>query len=428
MPWEIFHWHALFAGPETIFWKVFIPPVLYGLHGYWATWMAVGALFHPYEAKFIPGTNIQLPLTPGIFPKRQAKLAQAVASTITDTLLTPADIKVKVEALLTEENIYLSVDLFVESVLTEFRDTAKLHRLASDIAELSPTLLNHLIESTIESIERGKDRRVAQIAEKIFDQVIVNLRIPTDQAVHIADRFMDSLITPLLVRNAFINVLNSQNINTLDQSIQAHASGLYKVLARIIGVKRICYEWKNFLESEPEESQKLISDLIKRFGIRDQIVFKIANFDLVSLPLQTITNLKDDLVAFVESFLVNHKYEILQAAGKIENEAMVTVRSAIIRFNPESVPTAWVKRVKQDLATFVHSYLTRELGVLLEKAIPALGMYSLIARKIDLLTSKQIEELVQRICRQELRALELFGGLIGFVLGLIQILVNAIAP
>lgn len=427
MSWEIFHWQSLFASWDSFGLKVLLPPVLYGIHGYGATWMAVAALFHPYEAKFIPYTKIQIPLTPGIFPKNQAKLAQAVAATVTDTLLTPEDIKAKAETLLTENNIYLSVDLFVESVLTEFRDTTKLHRLASDIAELSPTLLHHLLASIIDSVEQGKDRRVAQITEKIFDQVILSVRISLDQANELASRLMEAFATPAKVRSALIALLSPQNINALDESIQAHASGPYKILARIIGVKRVCYEWRNFLEKEPEEAQKIIGDLIRRFGIRDQIAVQIANFDMRSLPLQTIAKLKENLVAFVESFMVEHKADLLSAVSKIENEAMGTVRSAIVQFNPGSIPSLWVERAKHDLATFAYSYLKRELGVLLEKAIPALGMYTLIARKIDLFTARQIEELVQRICRRELRALEFFGGVIGFVGGIVQIFVNALS-
>ena len=125
--------------------KVVAPPFLYFAHGYLATWMAVAALFRPYNAHYIPFTSIQLPLTPGIFPKRRSKLSQAVAATVTDTLLTTKDIKAKVEELLTPENLYRTCDLFVDAVLKEFRDTAKLHRLAQDIAELSPAVLEHFL-------------------------------------------------------------------------------------------------------------------------------------------------------------------------------------------------------------------------------------------------------------------------------------------
>lgn len=250
MPWITIQWHfeALFADSNAIFWKVLVPPILFGLHGFGATWMAVWCLFHPYEAKFIPGTKIQLPLTPGIFPKRRSKLASAVASTVTDTLLTTADIKTKVEGLLTEGNIYLSVDLFIESVLTEFRDTTKLHRLASDLAELSPTILHHLLDSTIEGIKAGKDRRLAAIIDKIFDHVILSARISPEQARLITSFLMEAVLTPAKVRNGLLILLTPQNISALDDSIQAHAGTAYKILAKLIGIKRVCYECRNFLE------------------------------------------------------------------------------------------------------------------------------------------------------------------------------------
>lgn len=423
-----FHWEALFLSQSTIIWKVVVPPVLYFAHGYLATWMAVAALFRPYEAHYLPFTKWQLPLTPGIFPKRRAKLAQAVAGTITDTLLTPADIKSQVEHLLTEENIHLTIGLFFDSVLKEFRDTTKLHRLASDIAELSPTLLEHFVSSSIESLAAGKDTKIATITEKVFDQVILTTRISIEQANEFAARILEAFATPPKVRSALITLLSPTNIAALDDSIGAHASGPYKLLARIIGVKRICYEWRNFLEKEPEEAEKIITDLIARFGIKDQIAIQIANFDLRSMPLQTIAKFKQNMIVFVESFLIEHKEDIILAVRRVEGEAMSSVRQAIVRFNPESIPVSWLERCKQDLSGFVYSYLKRELGELLEKAIPKLGMYNVIAQKIDLFTAQQLENLVKRICKQELKALEWFGGFIGLMLGFVQILVNAIEP
>jgi uncharacterized membrane protein YheB (UPF0754 family) len=424
--WVSIHIQSLFASPSIFFWKVALPPILYAVHGYFATWMAVACLFRPYEPKYFMG--YQLPWSPGIFPKRRSKLAQAVAATITDTLLTPADIKAKAETLVTETNIYLSIDLFVDSVLKEFRDTTKLHRLASDLAELSPTLLQYLVISTVDGLEKGKDQKVAAITEKIFDQIILTMRIPLDQANEIASRLMEAFATPAKVRNALIALLTPQNISALEESIQAHAGGPYRILARIIGIKRVCYEWRNFLEKQPTEAEKIIGDMIKRFGIKDQIALQIANFDVRAMPLQSIAKLKKNIITFVESFLLHHRDDILESVKRIEVEAMGTVRAAIIRFNPESIPPAWLVRAKQDIAAFAYAYLKRELGELLERAIPALGMYTLIEQKIDMFSSQQLERVVVRICEQELKLLKWLGAVIGFMLGLIQILINAFGP
>jgi uncharacterized membrane protein YheB (UPF0754 family) len=403
-----------------IWWVIVFPPILYGFHGWFATEMAIWALFRPYEPL------LGIPWAQGIFPKRRAKLAQAVAGTITDTLLTTADIKHQTEQLVTEKNIYMAIDAFVESVLKEFRDTTKLHRLAADVAELSPAVLQHLVVSVIDGLEQGREHRVAIITEKIFDQVILSARIPLDQANEIAGRIMEAFLTPARVRAGLTKLLSPQNINALDESIQAHAGGPYKLLAKIIGVKRICYEWRNYLEKEPDESERIISDLSKRFGIRDQIAIQIANFDLRSMPMQNIAQLRENLVSFVQTFMLHHREDILSVVQRIEGEAMGTVRHAIIRFNPESVPASWVQKTKQDVAAFFYGYLQRELGELLEKAIPALGMYTLIAHKIDMFSPAQLENLIKRICKQELRWLACLGGAIGAGLGLWQIVVNVL--
>ena len=168
--------------------------------------------------------------------------------------------------------------------------------------------------------------------------------------------------------------------------------------------------------------------MIKRFGIKDQIAVQIANFDMRTMPLSTVNKFKANMVSFVETFLVEHKTDILESVRKVEGEAMSAVRQSIVRFNPESIPKAWLDRAKQDLAQFAHSYLKRELGELLERAIPALGMYTVIAQKIDQLSANQLEDLIKRICKQELRALEWFGGIIGLMLGFIQIFLNAVVP
>lgn len=407
--------------------KAVFPPFIYALHGYVATWLAVRMLFRPYEAWFIPFTQIQLPLTPGIFPKRQSKLAQAVASTITETLLTPEDIRRRAVELVTEDNIYKTVEVFVDTVfLKEFRDTTKLHRLANDIATLSPTILRQFVDGTISSLEQGKDTRVAAITEKIFDQVILTTRINLDQANEIAARLMENFLTPEKVRNGLITLLSPQNVNALEDSINVHASGPYRLLARIIGVKRVCNEWRTFLEKEPNEAHKLIGDLIKRFGIKHQLAVQIANFDLRSMPLENIANLRKNVVRFVEGFLIEHKSDIIDACAKLEDEAIITVRNAVLRFNPEAVPGEWLGGVKKNISGFAYSYLNRELGTMVEQAIPALGVHGLIANKISLFAPQQLEKLVYRICQNELHALELFGLGIGAMMGAIQIFLNGL--
>jgi uncharacterized membrane protein YheB (UPF0754 family) len=409
---------------QRAFFTYAFPIIFYTFHGYIATVMAIALLFHPYEPIFLPWVGWQLPMTPGIFPKRRPKLAQAVASTVTDTLLTTADIKVQVETLLTEENIYLAVDGMVNVLLTEFRDTTKLHRLANEISELSPAFLEQLVVAVIEGVEQGKHKNIAIITEKIFDQIVLTVRISRPQADEAAQWIMESVITPSNVRGELIRLLSPQNIQSLENSINQHASGPYKILARIIGVKRVCYEWRNFLEKEPDQADKILTDLLTHFRIEEQIADRVATFDLRSLPMQTIAKIRQQSISLVEEFLVTHKEAILNAVRNIQGPAVNTVQSVIIRFNPEGIRGEWLDRVKKNVAQFCYGYLKQELGGLLERAIPQLGVYGIISRKIELFTPQQLETVVKRICKNELRYLEYLGAFIGFGMGCIQAFIN----
>jgi len=404
------------------FWLYAFPILFYAFHGWIATWMALTMLFHPYEPKYIFGWHV--PMTPGIFPARRSKLSQAVASTITETLLTTSDIKAQVENLLTEQNIYLSVDGIFEAILTEFRDITKLHRLANEISELSPAFLEQLVLAVIEGVETKRSRHIATITEKIFDQIILGLRISRPQADEAAAWIMDSIVTATNVRLEIMRLLSPQNIAALEESINLHASGPYKLLARIIGVKRVCYEWRNFLEKEPEQAEKIITDLLKHFSIEEQVATRIAHFDLRELPMQTIAKIRQQAISIVEEFLVTHKEDILLSVKNIQAPAIATVQSAILRFNPASIKPEWLDRAKHNMTGFVYSYLKKELGGLLEKAIPQLGVYGMIARKIELFTPQQLEAVIKRICKQELKMLEVLGAVIGLWLGCIQATVN----
>lgn len=410
----------LLHNPFKFGWMVLFPIFIYTWHGWFATKMAIVMLFRPYEPIVIFGR----PMIQGILPRRKEKLSQAVATTVTETLLTTADIRMQAELLVTEANIYTAVDEIVTAVLLEFRDTAKLHRLANQLSELAPPFMEQLALAVIEGVEHGRHRNIATITERIFDQIVLSVRISRHQADDAARWIMDSMVTPGNIRNELVRMLSPTNIVALEESLNSHASGPYKLLARIIGVKRVCYEWRNFLEKEPEQAEKIISDLVKHFNIEDQMATRIAAFDLRSLPLQTISQIRQQAISLVEEFLVTHKESILSSTRNIQGPAISTVQSAIIKFNPESIRPEWLNRAKKGIADFCYAYLQAALGTWLERAIPALGVYNIIARKIELFTPQQLEDVVLRICKSELGWLEVLGAIIGLWLGLVQAGIN----
>lgn len=73
-------------------------PVIGAVIGYCTNYIAVKMLFRPLRPVHLFGR--QLPFTPGIIPKGQARLARAIGGVVGDTLLTEEDLQ---QMLLTEE-------------------------------------------------------------------------------------------------------------------------------------------------------------------------------------------------------------------------------------------------------------------------------------------------------------------------------------
>ncbi len=79
-------------------------------------------------------------------------------------------------------------------------------------------MLQHLVDSSIEGLEKGRDRNVQIIVEKIFDHMILPMRISLEQATEISSRIMEAFITAEKVRTHLITLLR-RRISMLSMSL-----------------------------------------------------------------------------------------------------------------------------------------------------------------------------------------------------------------
>ncbi|MDO5389566.1 MAG: DUF445 family protein [Eubacteriales bacterium] len=78
--------------------RILLPIAVGALIGYCTNYIAIKMLFHPRKPVTFMGKT--LPFTPGVIPKNQSRIAQAVGSAVGESLLTSEDI---VEALKSDE-------------------------------------------------------------------------------------------------------------------------------------------------------------------------------------------------------------------------------------------------------------------------------------------------------------------------------------
>lgn len=107
------------------FWvKILFMVVVVAVIGGFTNLLAFRMLFRPYKPIHILGK--QLPLTPGLIPKRQDELAKQLGKLVVDYLITPGSIQSKVINDASIQNMKIFVQAEVKKALSTQKSTAQL--------------------------------------------------------------------------------------------------------------------------------------------------------------------------------------------------------------------------------------------------------------------------------------------------------------
>jgi uncharacterized membrane protein YheB (UPF0754 family) len=398
-----------------------LPPLLGAGIGYFTNWLAIKMLFRPYTKKTVTieglKINVDLPFTPGLFPKEQERLAGKVAHTVTHQLLTPEDIRIMTVKLITPENIETGVNAIVDSILKEFQNIRKLRDISREIAGL---LSAFLIQSAPEIIiaSAKKSTLLKDFLEKTFDSVILKAKIPRNTASTFTNSFFYHVATPNNIRNWVLEVLSQENIEEVNKLVQENTRGSYYYLFRIITVKAILENIREFLKNDPETANETIQATMKELEIRQKIAEGLSEFTFESLPYSTVSMLKEHFVSILLDYIAENSKQVADKITPEELTQLITER--ILKYDPSNFDPETLSNIKKEIAGFISKYLEREIGNLLEKAIPKMGIDNVIFQKVAQFSPKRLEEIITDISRKELKGIERIGGVIGFIIGCIN--------
>jgi uncharacterized membrane protein YheB (UPF0754 family) len=76
--------------------------------------------------------------------------------------------------------------------------------------------------------------------------------------------------------------------------------------------------------------------------------------------------------------------------------------------------------ISQELALILERYLEKDLEKIVAQAIPILSIDQVIVDRVKATTAEELETNVQGIVKNELQAIVNLGGILGFMVGLLQ--------
>ena len=396
-------------------WLFVAPPIVGGIIGYFTNDVAIKMLFRPYRALYLGKQRI--PFTPGLIPRNQERLARRISDTIMGSLLTPDELQKLARRLLQTERVQSAL-LWLLKLALEQLESDKEQKTAKIVANILRDLFGQSLPRLLKVLARREDFLEEQL-NQIFDQVILEFQLSNDQSGKLADWVTQAVAPPDRIRQVLIDFLTDRNIQVIDEGFREKTSGTYWVVANLFGVRNSLVRLRAFCLDEREACNKVLAELVFSLGVKTRLREWLQNLSLQDLPVSTVRQLRKTMRESVRQYLQDRGADVLQGLSKSvdwENVASVV----LARLQTSEAVTGSLEVISQELALILERYLERDLENIVAQAIPILNIDQVIVERVGATSPADLENAINGIVKSELQAIVNLGGILGFVIGLLQ--------
>lgn len=383
--------------------------------GYFTNDLAIKMLFRPYRAIYFAGRR--LPFTPGLIPRNQERLAKRVSDTIMGSLLTPEELQNLTRRLLQPERVQAGIFWLLRLALEQIRQDQE-QKTAKIISGMLRDLLGGSLPRLLKVLARREDFLEAQI-NQIFDQVLLDYQLSEEQATKLADWLLQVVLPPDAIRQLIVDFLTDRTIQIIDEGFREKTSGTYWVVANLFGLRNSLTRLRTFCLDEKEASNERIAELIQSLGIRDRLKAWLKNLSLQNLPVSTVRQLRKTIREAIRSYLQTRGTDLLQGFSSSIDWENVSVL-LLNRLRNSAAMSTSLEFVSRELALILERYLERELETIVAQALPILAIDQVIVDRIKSTSSAELQAATEGIVKNELQAIVNLGGVLGFIVGLLQ--------
>jgi uncharacterized membrane protein YheB (UPF0754 family) len=396
-------------------WIYVAPPVAGAIIGYFTNDIAIKMLFRPYKAIYIG--KRQLPFTPGLIPRNQERLAKRIADTIMGSLLTPGELQTLAGRLLQTERVQSAI-LWLLKLALEQIQLDKEQKTAKILAGILRDLLGQSLPRLLKVLARREDFLEAQI-NQIFDQVLLDFQLTEEQSRKLSDWLLQVVLPPDVVRQAIIDFLTDRNIQIIDEGFREKSSGTYWVVANLFGLRNTLTRLRTYCLDEKDAANIRLAELIISLSVRERLRKWLQNVSLQNLPVSTVRQLRKTIRDTVRTYVQERGAEVLKGLGEsIDWENVATI--ILNRLRNSAAVTTSLGVISQELALILERYLEKDLEKIVAQAIPILSIDQVIVDRVKATSAEELETNLQGIVKNELQAIVNLGGILGFLVGLLQ--------
>jgi len=386
-----------------------------GIIGYFTNDIAIKMLFRPYKAIYIGKS--QLPFTPGLIPRNQERLAKNVSDTIMGSLLTPAELQKLARRLLEPERVQSAIHWLLRLAIEQVGGGSE-PKTVKVVAGILRDLLGDSLPRLLQALARKEDFLEEQL-NQIFDQVLLEFQLSEEQARKLAEWVLQVVLPPDAIRQIIIDFLTDRTIQTIDDGFRERTSGTYWVVANLFGLRNTLTRLRTYCLDEKEEANSRLRELTQSLEIRDRIQKFLRNLSLQNLPVATVRQLRKTTRESIRHYLQTRGSDLLKGLSESvdwENIAVILLN----RLKSSEAITTSLEPVSQELGLILERYLEKDLEAIVTQVIPILAIDQVIVDRVKSTSPEELEAAIEGIVKNELQAIVSLGGVLGFVVGLMQ--------
>ncbi len=417
-------------------------PIIGAFIGYFTNYVAIKMLFYPKKPYYI--SNVRVPFTPGLIPKKRGELIENISNVVAEKVINKNELVRYVYSKKNREFLYS----YTQSILNDLLDK-KLSELNLPYGKISQ-IISKQVEQTKKTFIReklgtleidfdyitynaflliDKNKRIKELIQnKTLETLYQNLESLSNSALFDLSSRLDDPEIRELIRKKITESLNDY----IDESNILTAS-FVSMIAPLIE------ENDKVMDIIIDKLKQLLNDKNVKIRVKNSII-EAFNRDVLSLRLEELfikfTNSSLDDLRKIVSSKIKEIFDRLNIKQRIIDEiinsidAKKTARKIVAYLRLTLQKTAFrdvLKFIRPEFEKKLSRFLVNNLLIIVRKESQQIFDFDIAKNaknKLEKLDIGQVEDIVLNISKEQFKYINLFGGILGFMIGIIEVILR----
>ncbi|GEM_PF-960581 len=417
-------------------------PLIGAFIGYFTNYVAIKMLFYPKKPYYIAG--VRLPFTPGLIPKKRDELIDKISSVVAEKVINKRELIKYIYSKKNREFLYSYTNTILENLLSK-----KLSEISVPYKKIEDIVYKQLTDA-IEFFAReklnnfnldfnyitynaflliDKNKKIKElIPEEHKLSIYQNLENLSLQALTNLKDSLDDPAIKELIKNKITESLNDyiDESNILTASFVSMIAPLIEENEKITEI--VVDKLKKIL-MDRNVKVKVINSIKKAFEREimdlslEQFLIKYANRGVEDLRIYFAEKLKE----IFEKLNLKEKI-IREIINSIDKKKLARRATAYLRLSLSRITFKDVlKFLKPEFEGKMARYIVNNLLIIIRQQSEKIFDFDIAenARKrLKSLDIGQVEDIILNISKEQFKYINLFGGILGFLIGIIEVIMR----